>query len=140
MITKTKAIKLLKTSLAYIGNLGKKKVLVAVLKEVKITWEDLIENEYFITTFTLLEKQTNTKWKIIKYHEYEILGGNIIPATVIVQKVVDKKIITFAFSDNEYLDIFFKRFDIILNDDIGSGEKEKKTSGEKIKYRLFGEQ
>lgn len=120
--TKSKAHKLLEKSLAFISNLDSKTALTTAAKSLSLTWEDLIKNEYFITEFVLEEKRTKTNWKIVKFHEYEVLAGNTIPATIMLQKISDKRIVPYSFVDSEYLEVFFKRFDVLVKIETSSGE------------------
>lgn len=107
---------LFRESIHYLSGFKTKKSLIPLIKQLRITFDILLQNEYYLKTYRLLEVRTQLTWKIIRFHESEIIGGSKIPATVIIEKESTGHILSFSFADTEYVDIFFKRFHLILLD------------------------
>lgn len=112
---------LFRESINYLSGFKTKKSLIPLIKQLHITLDILMQNEYYLKTHRLLEARTQLTWKIIRFHESEIIGGSKIPATVIIEKESTGHVLSFSFADTEYVDIFFKRFNLLLTDVSGRG-------------------
>ena len=113
---------LFKESINYLSGFKGKKILLPILKQLNITLDVLLQNEHYLKTYSLLEKRTHLTWKIIRFHESEIIGSSKIPATVIIEKESTKQVLSFSFADTEYVDIFFKRFSPLIKKDSKNGD------------------
>lgn len=114
---------LFRESINYLSGFKTKKVLIPIIKQLNISLDILLQNDYYLKNYKLLEKRTQLTWKIIRFHESEIIGSSRVPATVIIEKESTNQVLSFSFADMEYVDIFFKRFELlILDKDSGNSD------------------
>ena len=107
---------LFRESINYLSGFKTKKVLLPIIKQLNISLDILLQNDYYLTKHRLIEVRTQLSWRIIRFHECEIIGSSRIPATVIIEKESTKQVLSFSFADTEYVEIFFKRFTLIISE------------------------
>ena len=109
-------------SIKYLSGFITKRSILETLKLNKLTFDQFVNEQHFLTKYAFVEKRTQLNWKIIRFHESEIIGSSKIPATIIMEKTSNNKVLSFSFADIEYVEIFFKRFSIEISNS-GSDKK-----------------
>lgn len=127
-------------SILYLSGFSNKKQLLRYIKTLNISWDFIEYNNFFMLKYELLENRTQNNWKVLEFHTHEILGGARIPAMIVLEKISNKERISFSFSDEEYVQIFFKRFSLIIieefEDSESRGSKDDVNHKSRIKPKL----
>lgn len=66
-------------SINYLSGFKTKKVLLPLIKQLKISLDILLQNDYYLKKHKLVEVRTQLTWRIIRFHECEIIGSSRIP-------------------------------------------------------------
>ena len=123
-------------SLLFLSGFSNKKQLLPLIKNLKISWDDIEYNNFFMLKYELLENRTQNNWKVLEFHTHEILGGSRIPATIVLEKISNNERISFSFSDQEYVQIFFKRFSLIIENELDDGDSSSSKDDSNKKATL----